>query len=96
MAQITQEQYARVKSLTGVTAVTDTASSVTCSNDDITLQCVAGNLWINPLITAVANATAFKLVAGQTIDLNVAATLSMISDATGATYQIIKWKRLWE
>lgn len=96
MAQITQEQFARVKAITGVTAVDSTADAITMSNDDITLMCVSGNLWLNPLATAVANTTAFKLVAGQTIDLNVASTLSLISDATGATYQIIKWKRLWE
>lgn len=96
MAQITQEQFARVKAITGVTAATTTVTNITMSNDDVTLMCVSGELWVNPLITAVANATAFKLVAGQTIDLNVAATLSLISNASGAEYQLIKWKRLWE
>lgn len=96
MAQITQEQFARVKAITGVTAVDSTADAITVSNDDVTLICVSGNLWVNPLTTAVADATAFKMTAGQTIDMNVASTLSLISDGSGATYQIIKWKRLWE
>lgn len=66
-------------------------------NQDITLMCVSGNIWFNSLsATAVADATAFKLTAGQTIDLNVATYLSLISDSSGATFQIIRWKRLFE
>ena len=96
MAQITQEQFARMKAITGVTAVDATADAIAMSNEDITLMCISGNLWLNPLAVAVADATALKLTAGQTIDLNVASSLSLISDVTGATYQIVKWKRLWE
>ena len=96
MAQITQEQYARIKAITGVTSVDNTADAIAMVNKDITLMCVSGNLWINPLTTAVADATSLKLIAGQTIDLNVEASLSLISDGSGATYQIIYWKRLWE
>ena len=96
MAQITQEQFARMKAITGVTAIDNTADALALVNEDITFMCVSGNIWINPLATAVADATALKLTEGQAIDLNVATSLSVISDATGGTYQVIKWKRLWE
>lgn len=65
-------------------------------NQDITFMCVSGNIWLSSLATAVADATSLKLTAGQTIDLNVAALFTAISDASGATYQIVRWKRLWE
>lgn len=95
MAQITQEQFARIKSITGVTAIDASADAIALVDQDITFMCVTGNIWINPLATAVANTTALKLVAGQSIDLNVAASLSIISDGSGGTYQIITWKRLF-
>jgi hypothetical protein len=84
------DKFRRFKSITGVTAIT-TIQNVTCADDDLTLVCVSGNLWVNPLTTAVADATAFKMTAGQTYDLNVFKTLSLISDVTGATYQIVKY-----
>jgi len=61
------------------------------SGDPITFMCVSGNIWVNPLTTAVADATALKLTAGQAIDLVVMDVLSLISDASGATYQIVEW-----
>ena len=58
----------------------------------VTFQVVSGNIWINDKITAVEGATAFKLTAGQTIDL-VPRTeaFSIISDSSGATFQAIIW-----
>jgi len=91
MANVTRETFARVKSLLGVTAIDASADSITVNGMDITFQCVSGNIWINPSITAVANTTAFKLTAGQSIDLNVATTLSIISDGSGGTFQYIIW-----
>ena len=58
----------------------------------VTFQVVTGNVWINDKITAVADATAFKLTSGQTLDLVPRTNaLSMISDASGATVQAIVW-----
>lgn len=58
----------------------------------VTLQVVTGNVWLNDKITAVADATAFKLTSGQTLDFVPRTNaLSMISDATGATIQAIIW-----
>lgn len=95
MAQITQEQFARIKRILGVTAVDATADSITFNHEDVTFMCVSGNIWINPNATAVANTTAWKLTAGQSIDLRVDATLSIISDASGATYEYVVWQGMY-
>lgn len=89
--QMVRDAFAPIKSITGVTAVDATADAIAINGQAITLQCVSGNLWMNPLITAVANATALKLTAGMALDLVVRGTLSLISDGSGATYQIIYW-----
>ena len=76
---------------TGITAIGATADSIAVNGRDITFINVSGNIWINPVATAVANATALKLVAGDSIDMNVRSSLSIISDGDGGTYQIIYW-----
>ncbi len=58
----------------------------------VTFQVVTGNVWLNDKITAVADATAFKLTAGQTLDFVPRTNaLSLISDASGATIQAVIW-----
>jgi len=91
MTQLVRDAFCPVKAITGVTAIDASADSVVINGEPITFMCVSGNIWINPLTTAVANATALKLTAGQAIDLVVRGTLSIISDASGGTYQIVKW-----
>ena len=91
MLNLVREVFASVKKITGVTAIDNTADAIVVNGQSITFVNVSGNIWINPLITAVADATALKLTAGQTIDLVVKGTLSIISDVTGGTYQIIFW-----
>ena len=58
-----------------------------------TVNVLSGNCWINPNAAAVADATAIKLAlsTGNILDLVVAGNLSLISDATGASVQIIVW-----
>ena len=90
--QYVRDTFAPIKKITGITAVDNSADSIVISGQPITFQVVAGNIWINPLATAVADATAFKLTSGQTLDLVVKDALSIISDVTGATYQIIYWE----
>ena len=75
----------------GVTAIDATADTILLPNKDITFINVSGNIWINPRATAVANATAIKLTAGQPLDFHVDAQLSIISDGGGGTYQYIVW-----
>ena len=84
-------QFLRVKSIIGATAVDATADAVAIPNRPCTVVCLAGNLWINPITTAVADATAYKMTAGMTLNLSVLSTLSVISDESGATYEIIVW-----
>lgn len=82
-------EFPRAKSLLGVTAVDATADSITVGGNDITFINVSGNIWINPLTTAVANTTAIKTVAGDKYSFFVDSTLSIISDGSGGTYQYI-------
>ncbi len=84
--------FRKVKSIKGVTALSTTAVPIACNGNDITLLAASGNIWVNPTATAVANATAIKLKEGEQIELCVMENLSIISDATGATYQYIIWE----
>jgi len=91
MTMLSKDSFASVRSITGVTAIDNTADSISIKGQPITFQCVSGNLWINPISVAVANTTALKLTAGQSLDLVVNNNLSIISDSTGGTYQIVVW-----
>lgn len=84
-------QFKTVSSIIGVFSQNNVAASKDTDGKNITVQCISGNLWINPLATAVADATAIKLTAGQALDLYTVNDLSVISDASGATAQIIVW-----
>jgi len=101
---MTTEKFSQIKGITGVTALDSSADTLAIYGENITLICVSGNIWVNPNATAVANATAFKMTAGadatafkmtagDAIDFATRSDVgvSIISDATGATYQVIKW-----
>jgi len=48
---------------------------------------VTGNVWVNPLATAVANSTSIPKIAGDSEELMlVPDTLSLISDGSGGTF----------
>lgn len=83
-----------IKPLTFSSTTASAASSLTSAtygnNFSITLQALAGNTWIDPLTTATTNA--FKLTAGDSVDLVVTDTLSLVSDSTTASYQAIIWE----
>lgn len=89
-----QESFAKVKSLASAVAQDNTADSLAVNGQNISIVCTSGNLWINPLTTAVADGTAFVLTQGEGIDLCVDGNLSLISDASGATYKYIIWKHM--
>lgn len=90
--EMTRIIFNRVRRILGVTAIDNSADALSFKNEMVTFKCVSGNIWLNPNATAVANTTAFKLVAGESLDLNVVATLSIISDASGGTYEYIVWE----
>lgn len=96
ISEILESKNAFVRPLSwlGVTAVDNSADNIVVNGKSITFICVSGNIWINFATTAVANTTAIKLVAGQELDCNVAANLSIISDGSGGTYQYIIWNSL--
>ncbi len=91
MLSYVRDVFAPVKAITGVTALSTDAVSIPVNGAAITFVCVSGSIWVNPLATAIADSTAFNLVAGQALDLVVKGNLSIISNSSGATYQIIFW-----
>lgn len=80
-----------VSSLYGAFAVSTTAVPKDIANKNCTIHVLTGNCWVNPLAVAVADSTAIKLLSGMILDLRVTSSLSLISDATGASVQIIVW-----
>ena len=85
-----RQYFRKVKSVLGVTAIDGSADAITVVGD-ITFINVSGNIWINPNATAVANTTAIKLTAGDSLDFYAMGNTSIISDGTGGTYQYIIW-----
>jgi hypothetical protein len=85
--------FKRVDTIYGAFNVVGVAVAKAINGKPCTVHVLSGNLWINPLDTAVADDTAIKLSAasGSFIDLTVETNLSCISDVTGATAQIIVW-----
>jgi len=90
--QLSGSKMRTVDSIMGTFEVSTSAVAKTIADKNATVHILSGNCWINPLATAVADATAIKLLSGMVLDLRVAATLSLISDATGASVQIIVWE----
>ena len=60
----------------------------------VSVGIITGNVWINPITTAVADTTAIPLIAGDTVDNLVVAgngALSLISDGSGGSFYAIVW-----
>jgi hypothetical protein len=89
---IEQTRFKTPDSITGATAVTTSEQHFNINGKDVTLHVLANSVWINTQGTAVADATSFKLTAGMTLELHVVKRLSVISDETGGTLQMIVWK----
>jgi len=88
---LVRDAFAPIKKITGITAVDNTADAIVIHGQPITFVNMSGNIWVNPLATAVADATALKLTEGMALDMVVLGTLSIISDASGGEYQVIYW-----
>ena len=85
-----KNSYREIKEHFGGTQDATADAITTLPGEDIELICLSGNLWVNAVGgTAVADATAIKLIAGQSMAFCNNKGLSMISDGSGATYQII-------
>ena len=87
-----REYFRKPYAWLGVTAIDNTADSITTSGHDIRFKAVSGNIWINPNATAVANTTAYLMAVGEIIEFAGTATLSIISDGSGGTYEYILWE----
>jgi len=80
----------KVSSIIGEFAVSTTAIPKAINGKSCTVNVLSGAAWINPDAVAVAGATAIKLTGA--LELRVQENLSLISDATGASVQIIVWE----
>jgi hypothetical protein len=86
-----KQVFRQVKTIYGAFNVGTSAVSKAIGGHDCTVNVLSGAVWINPNAAAVANDTAIKLTGA--IDLCVEGNLSLISDATGASVQIIVWEQ---
>lgn len=82
----------RVKTIYGDFAVNTIVINKAINDNACTIHVLTGDCWVNPLGLAVADATAIKLKEGMILDTHVMGNLSLISNATGATVQIIVWR----
>jgi hypothetical protein len=63
-----------------------------CEGQCVSVYVVTGNVWIDPIDIAVADATSLPLIAGDSVEmLTVKTNLSLISDGSGATFYAIIW-----
>lgn len=85
----TSPRFRRVQTITSPIAVTTAPTTVIGNGMDIRVKSLSGNTWVNPLGTASATANSIRLATGEEIDIIVPGNLSMVSDATGSTVQII-------
>jgi hypothetical protein len=73
-------------------AVAQTSIPVAINGKNISLNCITGNLWVSLLGGTVTALNGYLLTAGGTIEGYVAGNVSVISDVTGATCQILVWE----
>lgn len=88
MASYVRNMFKRAEKIIGNISISTSPLSYAIGGLNATVNVLAGTCWINPLGTAAADSTSIKVTG--TIDINCD-TLSLISDATGATVQIIVW-----
>jgi ABC-type proline/glycine betaine transport system substrate-binding protein len=86
------DSYKTQSSIMPTFAVTTAITTKTIGGMNISLQDITGNLWISLVGDAGVTAlTGYKATAGTVIEAYVAANVTMISDVTGATAQIMIW-----
>lgn len=97
-----KETFRKVKSIipeffasTTASAANSTTISVSGAtytigqNAYLTVQCTTGLCWINPIGTATTNS--WRMEEGESLNLQVENTLSVISDSITAKLQAIEW-----
>lgn len=72
-------------------AVTTAITTKVIGGHNISLQVLTGNIWIDLLGGVVTAANGYKATAGTVIEAYVAGNVTLISDVTGGTAQIMVW-----
>ena len=60
-------------------------------NFSITVECMCGDVWVNPLAVATTD-NGYRLTDGALLDIKVESFLSVISDSTLAVVQAFIWE----
>lgn len=86
------DSYKTQSSIVPTFAITTAITTQIIGGKNISIQDISGNLWISLTGDAAITAlTGFKMTAGAIIEAYVAANITMISDGSGSTAQIMVW-----
>lgn len=86
------DSYKTQSSIMPTFAVGVGITTKTIGGKNISLQDITGNIWVSLVgDAAITTLTGYKLTAGAVVECYVAANITLISDATGGTAQIIVW-----
>lgn len=86
LTSITGSGWAAIAGADSIIVGTSADSLIHVHGRSIRFKALAGNIWINPKQTAVADVTSYLMVGPDTEELLVSGDLSLISDGTGATF----------
>ena len=86
------DSYKTQSSIIPTFSVTTGITTQTITGKNVSIQDLTGNLWISLTGDAAITAlTGYKATAGTVIEAYIAGNITMISDGSGATAQIIIW-----
>lgn len=86
LASITGSGWAAIAGADKIIVGTSADSLIHVHGRSIRFKALAGNIWINPKQTAVADVTSYLMVGPDDEEILVSGDLSLISDGTGATF----------
>ena len=86
LTSITGSGWAAVAGADSIIVGTSADSLIHVGGRSIRFKALAGNIWINPKQTAVADVTSYLMVGAATEEFMISGDLSLISDGTGATF----------
>lgn len=73
-------------------AITTAITTKIIGGHNISLQVLTGNIWIDLLGGVVTAVNGYKATTGTVIEAYVAGNVTLISDVTGGTAQIMVWE----
>lgn len=62
-------------------------------NNDLMIKCIAENIYISTLTTAITTTNSWMLSSSNIFDLKVESFLTIMGDSTSSSYQAVVWDR---